>query len=88
MCWVGGGEEVHSCSGSNPGTKVILGEVVCLLGGVCGGGSEFGGGLRCQKHLAKFVFYGRPVLCSLCDAFAPLLRKKKPAAVIFIGGVL
>lgn len=44
-------------------------------GGTClrGGGL---GGLRDQKHLAKFLFYGRPVLCSWCDAFAPLLSKR------------
>lgn len=34
---------------------------------VCVCGSGGGSGLmelHCQKHLAKFVFYGRPVFCS------------------------
>lgn len=51
------------------------------------GGSGPGGELRGQEHLAKFRFYGRPVLCSRCDAFAPLLSKGA-AAVIFMRGVL
>lgn len=58
--------ETHSFSGSNSGTKVIQGEGMCLPGGVCVcvcGGSGLVE-LHRQKHLAKFVFYGRPVLCS------------------------